>query len=272
MISCAVFNRYPVQFSTGTYKQDETYGSNWFQCTLPKYITVYKFFGDLKQVGKLIPFSFVRNGDYCLGFFDDSGLEVRTEYKEEILVDNFLSANNYFLNTGEEIKDTFPKFVSLMNKAIYDFFYIHDDFRAYTISNKKKVIYPINTHSDSGYVSFSRAGQKGRRYLKGKTPVNWSLGLSFHFQLNPFPHYVANHHILSSDENGFFKKEDQLKYRRSIPTEWFNRDWFERILAFLNLASGLSFNSQFTFQAGKELITLDLESIGFSSNFGYEEP
>ncbi len=252
-------------------EQNETYGSNWFECSLPKNISVYKFYGDLKKIGKHIPFPFVRNGDYCLGFFDDNGIEVRTEFREDIPVEDFLSEDNFILETGEEIKDTEPKFVNLMNKAIYNFFYLNEDFKAYSISNKKKVIYPINTRSKSGYVSYTRAGKKGRRRLKGRRPVNWSFGLSFNFQLTPFPHYVANHHLLSSDENGFFEKDEQLKYRRSIPSEWYNRDWFERILAFMNLASGLSHDPQFTFQSGREQIIIDLKSVGFSSNVGYEE-
>jgi hypothetical protein len=253
-------------------EQLETYGSNWFQCSLPKYISVYKFQGDLKLINKYIPFPFVRNGDYCLGFFDDIDLDVKTEYREDILVEDFLTESNYLLKTDEEIKDTEPKFVNLMNKAIYNFFYINKSFKAYSISNDKKVIYPVNTNTKSGYVTFSRAGKKVRRHLKGNKPVNWSFGLSFVFQLTPFPHYKANHHLLSSNQNGFFEKDEQLRYRRSIPKEWYNRDWFERILAFMNLAAGSNLNiQQFTFQSGRELITLDLNTVCFLSNFSYEE-
>jgi hypothetical protein len=226
----------------------------------------------LAQIGKHIPFPFVRNGDYCIGFFDDDGLEVRTLYREDILVEDFLFDSSYPLDTGDMIIDTEPKFVNLMNRAIYDSFYYNDDFKAYPIANKKLVIYPIQTRSKSGYVSFTRNGKKGRRTLKGKRPVNWSFGLSFVFQLNPFPHYIANHHILSSDSNGFFNKDDQLKYRRSIPSEWYNRHWFERILAFMNLASGLANNSEYSFQCGREIIKLDLETVAFQSEYSYEEP
>jgi hypothetical protein len=253
-------------------KQKESFGSNWLKCNLPHKISAYKFQGDLKKIGKHIPFPFVRNGDYCIGFFDDDGLEVRTLYREDILVEDFLFDSSYPLDTGDMIIDTEPKFVNLMNRAIYDSFYYNDDFKAYPIANKKLVIYPIQTRSKSGYVSFTRNGKKGRRTLKGKRPVNWSFGLSFVFQLNPFPHYIANHHILSSDSNGFFNKDDQLKYRRSIPSEWYNRHWFERILAFMNLASGLANNSEYSFQCGREIIKLDLETVAFQSEYSYEEP
>lgn len=252
-------------------KKKETYGSNWFQCTLPKKITAYKFTGDLKKIGKHIPFPFVINGDYCLGIFDDDDLEIKSIYKENILIEKFLDKNMFMLESGDAIKDTESKLVNLMNKVIYNFFYYNDDFRAYSISNKKKVIYPIKVHSKSGYISFTRANKKGRRRLKGRNPVNWSFGLSFIFQLKPFPHYVANHHVLSSNESGFFEQDEQLKYRRSIPSEWYNRHWFERILAFMNLASGLSHDSQFNFQSGRENISIDLRTVSFYSDFGYEE-
>lgn len=263
---------YKYQGITGEVKKQlETYGSNWLECSLPEKISIYKFQGDLMKIGKYIPFPYVRNGDYCLGFFDDEGLEVRTEFREDVTIENFLIESNFELNTGDLIQDTEPKFVSLMNKSIYDFFYRNEDFKAFPVANKKLVIYPIRTHSKSGYVSYTRAGKKGRRTLKGTKPVNWSFGLSFVFQLRPFPHYVCNHHILSSDSNGFFDKDEQLKYRRSIPSGWYNRHWFERFLAFMNLASGLSNKPEFIFQTGREYISIQQETVCFKSNYGYEE-
>ena len=252
--------------------QKEHYGSNWFLCDLPEKLTVYKFYGDLKELTKHIPFQFVRNENYCIGFFEDSGLELQTEFREDILVKDFISQNNYILKSGDEIKDTVPKFVGLMNKAIYEFFALNEDFEIYYVKKRNKIAYVLNTRSESGYVSFTRNGVKKRRVLKGsKPPISWNFGLSFNFQLEPFPHYVANHHIISLDENGYLKKDDQLKYRRSIPAEWYNRDWFERILAFMNLASGLQDNGELYFQSGRETIRISLNTVGFQSNKSYEE-
>ena len=251
--------------------QHETYGSNWFKCDLPNLLSVYKFQGDLTKLREHIPFPYVRNEDYCIGFFDDNGLEVRTEYREDILVEEFLDGDSYTLDTGDIIKDTKRKFVYLMNNSIDHHFYVSEDFKAYSIANKKKVIYPIRTNTNSKYVTFTRKSKRGKRTLKGIRPVNWSFGLSFIFQLNPFPHYVANHHILSSDENGFFENQKQLEYRRSIPKEWFNRPWFERILAFMNLANGLAHTSKLIIQPGREKITLNLDTVEFESFQSYEE-
>ena len=158
-----------------------------------------------------------------------------------------------------------------MNKSINYYFYQNDNFRAFTFSNKKKAIHPVNTRNDTGFVSFKRNNKKGRRKLTGSKPVKWAFALSFVFQLSPFPHYIANHHITTFDENGFLDVDDQIKYRRSIPAEWFNRDWFERILAFMNLANDLTFDKEFSFKIGREIITLDLETVEFLSDYGYEE-
>ncbi|WP_282160921.1 toll/interleukin-1 receptor domain-containing protein [Ulvibacterium marinum] len=252
-------------------EQSETYGSNWFLTTLPKTISVYKFAGEPKSIYSEIPFPVIRNEDYYIGFFDDHQLYLRTEFKEEISTEEFLAHNEIELKNGDRILDTEPKFVALMNKSIYDYFYHNDDFKAFPISNKKLVIYPINTNSKSGYVSFVRNGKKGRRMLKGRKPVNWSFGLSFVFQLEPYPHFVANHHILSSDENGFFDKDKRRDYRRSIASGWFNRDWFERILAFMALASNDYENNVISVNPGREIFKINLNTLSFSSDYGYTE-
>ncbi len=252
-------------------QQSEFYGSNWFLSSLPKMIFIYKFSGQPKAIYSEIPYPVIRNGDYYIGFFDDASLYLRTEYKEEVFVEEFLAKEFYTLTNGDEILDVEPKFTGLMNKAINDYFYHNEDFRAFPVSNNKLVIYPINTNSNSGYVSFKRNGHKKRRKLKGDKPVNWSFGLSFIFQLHPIPHFVANHHILSSNENGFFEKEKQLEYRRSIPTGWFNRDWFERILAFMTLAAGSIENKEIIVNPGKENFSIDLNTLSFDSEYGYTE-
>ena len=252
-------------------KQEEFYGSNWFLTSLPNSISIYKFTGEPKSIYSEIPFPVIRNGDYYLGFFDDATLYLRTEYKERVPLEEFLATKDYTLTNNDVIQDVEPKFTYLMNKSINDYFYLNEDFKAYPVSNKKLVIYPINTKSKTGFVSFIRNGHKKRRKLKGSKPVNWSFGLSFIFQLYPMPHFVANHHILSSDENGFFEKDKQLEYRRSIPSGWFNRDWFERILAFMTLASGDIDSNEIIINAGKETFVISLETLSFNSEYGYKE-
>lgn len=252
--------------------QNEIYGSNWFYCDLPERLTVYRFPGDLKKLNENIPFPFILDGDYCLGFFDDEGLGLIPDYTEDLQVAEFILGDVYSLENGHIIKDTKPKLSNLMNKAIYHHFYVSENFKAFKIANKRKVIYPISTNTNSKYVSFIRNGKRGRRKLKGSTPVNWSFGLSFVFQLNPFPHYVANHHILCSDKTGFFGKQKQLEYRRSIPKEWYNRHWFDRIIAFMNLANGSKNTSEFIIQPGREKITIYLDTVCFESAISYEEP
>lgn len=252
-------------------EQKETYGSNWFLTSLPKKISVYKFNGIPKSIYSEIPFPVLRNENYYIGFFDDQQLYLRTEFREDFTTKEFIESEDLLLNNGDKILDTRPKFTNLMNKSIIDFFYKNEDFRIFTISNKQKVVYPINTDSESGYVSFERNEKKGRRKLMGNKPVDWVFGLSFVFQLNPFPHFVVNHHILASDENGFFDKDKRQAYRRSIATGWFNRDWFERILAFMTLASNDIDKKVITINPGREEFEINLETLSFNSDYGYKE-
>jgi len=101
--------------------------------------------------------------------------------------------------------------------------------------------------------------------------MKWRFGLSFIFQLEPFPHLVTNYHLVSSNENGLLEGEDHQKARRSIPSEWFNRDWYERILAHLHLASEFSKDLKLKIQVGEQLIIINLEPVQFHSEYGYDE-
>lgn len=252
-------------------KQQEFYGSNWFSSSLPENIYVYKFREKSKNIFEEINSTVLRNEDYYLGFFDDVSLYLKTEFKQKISIGKFLSTNSFELSNGDKILDVEPKFTYLMNKSINNYFYHHEGFRAYPLKKNKLIIYPRQTKSKSGFVSFRRNGKLGRRKLKGNKPVNWSFGLSFIFQLNPFPHFVANYHILSADENGFFDSDKQLEYRRSIPNEWYNRDWFERILAFMALATNNTESNFLSVKTGNETFDINLETVTFTSEYGYKE-
>lgn len=94
--------------------------------------------------------------------------------------------------------------------------------------------------------------------------------MSFKFQLNPFPHYVVNPHILISDDKGF--KDDDRKHRRSIPKEWFNRHWYDRIFAFMNYVNDGKDEQFLTINSGREEFQIDIRTALFKSDKGYDEP
>jgi hypothetical protein len=247
------------------------YGSNWLPTTLPKNIFIYRFFGDYKKNQKEIPFAHKQDKEYVLGFFDDYGLNLQTEYKEIISVVDFLSQENYKLESGEKIIDTKFHFTQLMNSALDDFLYLHENVKCWNRKGKEKIYYTKKPPKESGAYPFKIGDRKGWRTLKGKKGlVFWNYSLSFKFQLYPFPHFVANPHILISDEKGF--KDDDIKSRRSIPKEWFNRHWYDRIFAFMNYVNEGKDSRYLKIKSGKEEFEIDLRTSLFKSEKGYAEP
>ncbi|AEV31552.1 hypothetical protein Oweho_0536 [Owenweeksia hongkongensis DSM 17368] len=251
--------------------RSDFYGSNWLPSTLPKTISIYRFTGDAIKAQKEIPFAKKRDKDYILGFFNDSGLDLRTEFREDVALDDFLFDDTYILNSGDLIKGTRLHFTQLMNSALDEFFYQHENIKCWRKKSKERIYYTRKPPKESGSYPFKIDKKKGRRTLKGKKgDIHWNYSLSFKFQLDPFPHFVTNPHLLISDENGF--KDDNQKYRRSIPKEWFNRHWYDRIFAFMNYVNDGRDERILRINSGREAFELDIRTSLYKSDKGYDEP
>lgn len=247
------------------------YGSNWLPTTLPKTISFYLFAGEYQKYKQEIPFVHKLDKDYVIGFFDDYGLNIQTEYREIISVAEFLAHDNYELASGDTIVDTKYHLTQLMNSALDEFLYLHENIKCWNRKGKEKIYYTKRPPKESGAYPFKIGDRKGWRTLKGKKDdVFWNYSLSFKFQLYPFPHFVINPHILISDENGF--KDDDIKNRRSIPREWFNRHWYDRIFAFMNYINGGQDSQFLKIKTGREEFEIDLRTSLFKSDKGYAEP
>lgn len=261
-----------IQKIQGTVKKKkEYYGSNWFNIDYPKQIYVYKFIGEIESLYKAIPFKFVRDADYIIGFFDNSGLGFHFTHFEQINTEEFATCEEITLEDGYTINNPPQKLVRLLNLCVNEHFYNLDNFGVYQGANKKKIAYVRYNENKNGYISLKKFGKRGRKIYSTKGKIVWRFGLSFLFQLDPFPHLIVHYHLISSDDKGILKQDDQLKARRSIPAEWFNRDWYERILAFLHLASEFSDDLLLTVPVGRQDILIDLKPIQFKSQFSYDE-
>lgn len=251
--------------------RSDFYGSNWLPSTLPKTISIYRFTGDARKAQKEIPFAQKRDKDYILGFFEDSGLDLRTEFREDVDIDDFLSDDTYILNSGDLIKGTRLHFTQLMNSALDEFFYQHENIKCWRKKSKEKIYYTRKPPKESGAYPFKIGKRKGWRTLKGKKgEVYWNYSMSFKFQLDPFPHFVANPHLLISDENGF--KDDDKKFRRSIPKGWYNKEWYDRIFSFMNYVNDGSNERLLRITSCREVFEVDLRTSLYKSIEGYDEP
>ena len=161
-------------------ERPEWFGSNWIETSMPKLISVYRFSGDAKKAMREIPFACARDKDYLIGFFDDHGLNLNTEFKQDINVEDFLNENSFQLNSGEEIIDTSSKFTQLMNKSLDEFFFQHEQIKRRQRKDKTKIYYTTKPPTESGRYPFHIGKKKGWRTLKGKhSNVHWNYGLSF---------------------------------------------------------------------------------------------
>lgn len=86
-------------------------------------------------------------------------------------------------------------------------------------------------------------GNKSKRTADGqKLPDGfWHYALSASPQLSPFPRLVLRHHVVFTDDGvtPWSKPERMHKARRSVCKQWWNREWRDRLFAFMaELAGG----------------------------------
>jgi hypothetical protein len=126
------------------------------------------------------------------------------------------------------------------------------------------------------YGKSSRAlvGEKTMR-IRGKVrSVNWHYAISPRVELHPFPHYRFYYTLIFTNEQGRgLDTEISRTLRRSAPADWYNRKWFEMLLASaINISSSdtdehikIEIDSQFYLQ-------IENLPVGGSINVGYVEP
>ena len=148
---------------------------------------------------------------------------------------------------------------------------------------KTKVFYFRNSDHNKS-VNLKRFNKpRGKRMLTGHTTeeiegkkqsVNWSFSLIPSADLEPFPHFKMAYGIVFTDESyKRFEKTAHHKLRRSVPSEWYNRKWFETLQAAMLFISN-SIESKFVEIEIDENNALIISNESFSglSNFGYNEP
>ncbi len=253
--------------------REEIYGSNWFRFDMPESLYVHKLSNPIKDLYKVIKYPFVTNADYVIGFFNNHELDIDFSSSQEMSISKFAQEAIVQTRDGDEIRDAPQKLIALLNKSINDHFYHLDGFAAYKVSNDRRIFFPRLGSVKNGYVSLTSFGKRGRKLFSKSDDITWRFALSFAFQLQPFPHLVTNYHIVSSDENGLLNDDNQRLYRRSVPKDWFNRDWYERNLAFLFLASGFSKNHQIRVPISlNDFLTIEIIPVEFQTKTSYDEP
>jgi hypothetical protein len=70
------------KITTDLIDREEQYYSSWFNVNLPKYLYVHYPIEEFSKLGMLVPFSFLRNGDYFIGFFSANDKNFESSYSQ----------------------------------------------------------------------------------------------------------------------------------------------------------------------------------------------
>jgi len=256
---------------TEIIERNEKYYSNWFKTELPQYVYIHCPVEDFNLLGELIPYSFIRNGDYLIGFFSNNGLNYESSFSQKIPISKFCKENQFTLDNGEIIKDTNNKLVDLLNKSFASQL-MNAGFRYYEQSNRKRIYYVPYSSDWSGFISLKEFGKRGRTIFGKYKKLKWRFAISYNFQLDPFPFLNTHYHLVFSDEDGLLDQKGQQKYRRSMPKDWFNRPWSERLLAIMNYLSNKSKDKLIKIEIDSQIWNISVTPIEFISKVGYKEP
>ena len=252
-------------------KRDERYYSNWFRLNLPEKIFIHFPKSFEKEFLGALPFTFIRYESAIIAFHDGNSFEDKFISSYELMVEIFLTDNELKLEDILTIKEPNKKLIALLNKSLKRL-YTKKGLLKYELSGKRDAHYFPHDDMNKKQVSLKHLGRTRKSLVGNQQGVYWHYGLSHQAALLPFPHYKIYNHLFFSDINKKLLDKDLQKiYRRSIPSDWYNRDWLDLLLAcFTKLSEE---NNQFVklYEVTGGSITLANIPVIFNSSIGYLE-
>lgn len=257
------------EISTDVVEREERYFTNWVKILLPQKIYIHKINkADLQDLSQF-PFPYYQDKDLIISFFDErvikNSVPPRATY--EFKFDDFIEHEKIKLTKRTTLASPRKKVIALLNELFHIYLLDKPVFQ-YEFSNKTSYFF----NSEKQNVSLKHLG-KTRKSISGySSGYSWYYGISFFAALNPFPHYKIYHHVVFKDsENKLVDQTLQHKLRRSTCSNWYNRDWLERLMAwFTNLAD---FDEEISVHVDLDC-TVCVDSIPHKvySPVGYKEP
>lgn len=267
----------------------DSYLSNWFRLTLPKWLFAHRFRGPsdtLEKLAKAFPHPFRVVGDRLLTFaaahevvmalgndFDEAGLavlETRTfssDGNETLGVASF-DASNMVSDLVRQAWET-----ELTRRGLC----------AFPLSSGLVARFFPDGQLEKNKAHFTPAhgkptwrqlvGRKSRKVAGGgKVPDGyWHYALSASPQLGAFPRIVLRHHVIFSDDGQTpWDKPDRMhKARRTVCKQWWNAAWRDRLLAFSAQFEGE--NGKLSVATGGDPLLVSMKPERFVSPVSYFE-
>lgn len=215
-------------------EQPERYYTNWFEIKHPEKIYVHKVdVLDWAEVYK-IPYTFRRNGDMIIGFFSRTDCEryISLHHTYEFETEEFKNSQALTLTSEVDLLRRPDRlFISLLNHA-FKRFLVTKNLYKYKMSNRDAYYFYDITDKENR-VKLSKYNKSSRNVRGISTDYRWHLAISGEAHSSPFTYYQISTHLFFTSKGGELLDDDSLQHslRRTVPSGWFNREWFEKLLA-----------------------------------------
>lgn len=223
----------------------EGYFSNWLVISLPEDVFILNPKTFKPEEIYSIPFSFIADSNRLLTFTDNETIQKYTSLQGSfrIKTERLKEENEIHFDDGYILKDCKSKLVWLLNNTIEKHL-LKCNLICWRRGNSKLFYFRHPKESSGEFINLKRYNKpRGRRAITGqvnpliddkKILVNWAFGIKPKAELEPFPHYRIGYSLVFSDENlRRFEKTIHHRLRKTIPVDWYNRKWFETLLASL---------------------------------------
>jgi hypothetical protein len=262
-------------------EKEEGYYSNWFPVELPQFIYIHTPDCLEEQIKASAPFPFILEAKRMITFANERTILEFIPLHDSLKLETkkFVGADLIDVDKEFTLKDAERKLVRLLHVCIVSHLRNHD----LSYWKKRNINYFKRSEFGDKPVSLKKRHGKGSRVLVGektvkingrKRTINWHYGITPRINLHPSPHIRLNYTLVFTNEKdrGLSKSISQT-LRRSVPADWFNRKWYETMLASMMRISG-PFDEEYIYIPVDQDIYLKINNIpaGGIINKGYIEP
>ncbi|MEM9078678.1 MAG: toll/interleukin-1 receptor domain-containing protein [Bacteroidota bacterium] len=218
--------------------REEIYFSNWFASKIPEKIWVH-WLEVNQKVDIEIPYPLIIEGDHIITFCNKSSIErfIRVRNSTEFNTEDFRLNSDLPVDEFYMIIEPKKKLVKLMN-VVFNRHLENNGLKR--IDNRNLYYFPKGETGERSVSLRKRYGKTSRVLtgikslkVRGETKkFNWHYALIPRFDCYPSDHFKLFYTIICEDQEGkVLGKKMGLKLRRAIPATWFNRKWYELLLA-----------------------------------------
>lgn len=273
------------------YQKRELYYTSWLRPrSLPPafYLFQYDTAGQAKSILKNYykEYPVIRHGNYLVSFHNSINITPKPDLTEinfetfdvvpkeiiEVKIDDIETNMDQIFPTK---KDSEYLLKRLFNWS-FSYLLTKRGVKTFKMANRKQCFYFQKDYRPGNKVIIHYPNRIKKKNIIGKFIEGfWHFGISFNFQLLPYPSYTVKSHILFSDD-GFKIWSNPSKLhsaRRKKGRTWFNEQWRDQLMAFLFYLRKED-EIDFITVPVSESFNLQIPCLTefYYSEFGYDEP